>query len=153
MSNLVCSECGAPLSQNATVCSSCGCPVTTEAQHSIKKNSPSPSNILSAVSLLLGIIILIIGISLTQKDVTIDPYHARIYDAEYTAFKGDFYTSIYGVTDTIVDELSDINGGIESLSETMVVVIEAIYYISGIMVSSLGLGVIAMSCIHISKRS
>lgn len=152
MNNIKCSECGTVLPQNATECPNCGCPAPIVSQSPAKKNILSSLNIPSLVALFLGVIIIITGFSLLKKDVAIDSYRAKIYDAEYTAFGGDFYTSIYGATDIIVDELSDINGGIESLSESLVVIVETVYYISGMIVISLGLGVVSISCIHILKQ-
>lgn len=153
MNDFTCNECGAILPQNATECPNCGCPVPSTPQNAFKKKTLSSLRIQSVISLILGIIILVLGVSLMKKDVSLDPYSAKKYDAEYTAFGGDFYTSIYGATDIIVDELSDINDGLESLSETMISSIEAIYYAGGVIVSALGLGVIAMSCCYISKNN
>lgn len=152
MNNMICNECGTSLPQNATECPNCGCPAPMVPQSHSKKDLFSSVNIPSIIALLLGVIIIVLGVSLLKKDISIDSYRAKTYDAEYTAFGGDFYTSIYGATDIIVDELSDINGGIQSLSENLVVIVETIYYVSGVIVISLGLGVVSTSCIHLLKK-
>ena len=46
-------------------------------------------------------------------------YRASKNDVSYAEFGADFYTYIYGATDTIVDELNAINGGMESISRSM----------------------------------
>lgn len=156
MTELKCRECGAALAQGAKECPSCGCPIGE-----VKPGNAAPTktrtakkfNIMSIISLLLGIVIIIMGITVMNKEVSIDTYSAKHYDADYAEFGGDFYTEIYGASDIIVDELNDINGGVEVLSESMAAMENVIYYPVGMMIIALGLGVIAVSCNHIKKEN
>ena len=52
----------------------------------------------------------------------------------------------------MVDELNDINGGIGELSESLNSMANVIYYPAGTMIEATGLGVIAISCIHLKKK-
>ena len=81
-----------------------------------------------------------------------DTYSAKHYDADYAAFGGDFYTEIYGASDMIIDELDDINGGLEIISESMETIANSIYYPIGMMIIAFGIGVIAISFNHIKKE-
>lgn len=157
MNELKCKECGAALVQGATECPSCGCPIEevkiecaapTKTQTAKKK-----VNVISILPLLLGIVIIVMGITVMNKGVSIDTYSAKHYDADYAAFGGDFYTEIYGVTDMIVDELNDINSGVEVLSESMATMASVIYYSTGMIIIALDLGVVAVSCNHIKKEN
>ena len=140
-------------------CPSCGCPVDKSNEAKIeysvptKTRAPKKLNILSIISLFLGIAIIIMGVTVMNKKVNIDTYSAKHYDAEYAAFGGDFYTKIYGASDIIIDELNDINNGVEVLSESMDVLVNIIYYPIGMLIISLGIGVIAISCIHLKIYS
>ncbi len=151
-----CKECGATIVQGATECPSCGCPieeVKVKPVSSIKAQTAKKFNLMSIISLLLGVVIIIMGITVMNKKVSIDTYSAKHYDADYAAFGADFYTEIYGASDIIVDELNDINGGVEVLSESMADMANVIYYPVGMMIIALGLGVIAVSCNHIKKEN
>lgn len=158
MSELKCKECGAVLEQGAKECPSCGCPIeetTVEYAEQTKAQAPKKFkvNVMSVISLLLGVVIIVMGITVMNKEVSIDTYSAKHYDADYAAFGGDFYTEIYGASDIIVDELDDINGGIEVLSESMAAAANIIYYPIGMMIIALGLGVVAVSCNHLKKEN
>ena len=153
MSDLKCNECGTIIARGVTECPSCGCPVTEiKAEELGGIAEKKKVNVRSIVSLVLGIVIIIMGVLVMNKEVSVDTYTAKHYDAEYVAFGGDFYTEIYGASDIIVDELSDINGGIGLLSESMAVVANSIYYPIGMMIIALGLGVVAISCNHMKKE-
>ena len=52
-----------------------------------------------------------------------------------------------------LDELNDISGGVEVLSESIAAMANAIYYSVGMMIIALGLGVVATSCNHIKKEN
>lgn len=156
MNELKCKECGASLEANATECPSCGCPVelVSAAQPVVAKEKTAKKfNVMSIISLLLGVVIIIMGITVMNKEVSIDTYNAKHYDADYAAFGGDFYTEIYGASDIIVDELNDINGGVEVLSESIAALANVVYYPIGMMIIALGLGVVAVSCNHIKKEN
>ena len=118
-----------------------------------KTHTAKRFNIISIISLLFGVVIIIMGITLMNKKVTIDTYNAKNYDAEYAAFGGDFYTEIYGAADIIVDELNDINSGVTVLSESMATMSNVIYYPAGMIIIAIGLGVVAVSCNHIKKEN
>lgn len=156
MNELKCKECGAALAAGAKECPSCGCPV-----EEVKVEYAAPAtaqiakkfNVMSIISLLLGVVIIIMGFSVMNKEISIDTYNAKHYDADYAAFGGDFYTEIYGASDIIVDELNDINGGVEVLSESIAALANVIYYPIGMMIIALGLGVVAVSCNHLKKEN
>ena len=113
-----------------------------------------PCMVLSTLTGLdVNLLIIVMGITVMNKGVSIDTYSAKHYDADYAAFGGDFYTEIYGVTDMIVDELNDINSGVEVLSESMATMASVIYYSTGMIIIALGLGVVAVSCNHIKKEN
>lgn len=154
MNELKCKECGAILAQEAKECPSCGCPIeeVTVAYAVPTIQLAKKFNIMSIISLLLGVVIIIMGITVMNKEVSIDTYSAKHYDADYAIFGADFYSEIYGASDIIVDELNDINGGVEVLSESMAVVANVTYYPVGMLIVALGLGVIAISFNHIKKE-
>lgn len=156
MNELKCKECGAALAQGENECHACGCPieeVKVNRPAHIKTKKAKNFNVMSVVSLLLGVVIIIMGIVVINKEVSIDTYSAEYYNADYAAFGGDFYTEIYRASDIIVDELNDINGGVELLSESMAAIANVIYYPVGMIIIALGLGVVAMSCNHIKKEN
>lgn len=156
MDALKCKECGAELAQGTKECPNCGCPIeeiNVECAAPTKTQIAKKFNVMPIISLLLGVVIIIMGITVMNKEVSIDTYIAKHYDADYAAFGGDFYTEIYGASDIIVDELNDINGGIEVLSESIAALANVIYYPIGMMIIALGLGVVAVSCNHIKKEN
>ena len=162
MNELKCKECGVVLAQEAKECPYCGCPIEevkveyaapTKTKTTKKFNVMPMFNVMPIISLLLGVVIIIMDITVMNKEVSIDTYSAKQYDADHAAFGGDFYTEIYGASDIIVDELNDINGGVEVLSESMAVMANVIYYPVGMMIVALGLGVVAVSCGHIKKKN
>lgn len=157
MNELKCKECGAELAQGVKECPSCGCPVEEAAfEYAEPAKAQTPKkfkiNIMPVISLLLGVVIIIMGITVKNKEVSIDTYSAKNYDAEGAAFGGDFYTEIYGASDMIVDELNDINRGVEALSESMEVMANAVYYPIGMAIIAIGIGVIAVSCSFVLKK-
>lgn len=161
MNDLKCKECGAPLTEGMTECPSCGCPVQPESfapqELSAPQEQPKASaaakkmkfNITSIIALLLGIIIIGIGVSVTSKSLTLADYSAKTYQVDSARFGADFYTDIYEASDVMVDELSAINGGIEAVSVSVNTAAREIHSAIGILIISLGLGVVAVSCIHI----
>lgn len=156
MSELKCKECGAILEQGVKECPSCGCPITeTKEEQSvvIKEKNNKKFNIISIFSIFLGIVIIIMGIVVMNKEADIDMYRANDYDADSAKFGADFYTEIYKASDIIVDELNDINSGVEVLSESMAEMANTIYYSAGMIIISVGIGVIAVSCKHIKKET
>ena len=181
MDELKCKECGTILQQDMKVCPVCGCPVDEIASEAVngtvevkgepvignvmpetpkadtkppvKEKKPIKINVMSIIALVLGIVIIAMGAKVMKMKVDVDTYSAKHYDAEYAAIGGDFYTEIYGATDTIVDELDDINSGIATLSESIADISNTIYYPIGMMIIALGLGVVAISCIHILKEN
>lgn len=156
MSELRCKECGAPLEQGMRECPACGCPVEEEKkkQAAVSKGKAAVKlNIMAVVSLLIGIAIVIMGMNVMHKEANISTYSAKHYDIDYAAFGADFYTDIYEASDVIVDELSDINGGMEKISESIAEMANGIYEPIGMMIMAIGLGVIAVSCKDILKQN
>ena len=167
MNELKCKECGAEFTHGAKECPSCGCPieeVKVESATPIKAQTAKNFNVMSIISLLLGVVIIIMGITVMNKEVSIDTYSTQNnttnYDADYCAFGADFYTEIYKTSDIIVDELNDVidgiddlKNGVEVISGSMSSIANVIYYPIGMMIVALGLGVIAVSCNHIKKTN
>ena len=163
MEELKCKECGAVLAQNAKECPVCGCPVdVTEATPIEVKGEPiaqntsvktakakavdlvkgkkaAKINFMAVISLILGAVIIVMGAKVAKMkvDVDVDTFTPKHYEA----------------TDIIVDELDETNSGIASLSQAIATMSDtmanAIYYPIGMLIIALGLGVIAVSCIHI----
>lgn len=109
-------------------------------------------NFAALASLVLGIVIIIMGSSVMNKNADLAVYKANPYDADYAAFGGDFYTEIYAVTDMIVDELNDMNNGIATVSRAVVAEVNTVYYTTGMLMIAIGLGVIAIAGVHVVKR-
>ena len=157
MSEYKCTDCGAELKEGMTECPVCGCPIAV-VEEKPQKAKISPIDILkhininALISLVLGIVIIFMGVSVKNTEISIDTYNAKQFDADYASFGADFYTYIYKASDIIVDELNDINGGIESLSESMNMLANVIYKPVGTMIIAVGLGVVALACIHIKKE-
>lgn len=156
MSELKCTECGAVLPEDAVECPTCGCPVPevpAKAVLSPKKAASFPLNIMAIISLILGIAIIIMGANVMKMSTDLDTYTAKHFDVDTAKFGADFYTEIYKASDVIVDELSAVNSGIGLLSESMAAIANVVYYPAGIIIISLGLGVVAISLLHIKKRA
>lgn len=101
----------------------------------------------------MGIVIIVMGVKVMGETSSIGTYAAKNYDIEYLEFGADFYTEIYGATDTIVDELDDINSGVSQLSKSMSEMANVIYYPVGMVIIAIGLGVVALSFNHIIKEN
>ena len=154
MNDLKCKECGAELVPEAKECSVCGCPVeehVNKIEQIKEKQVGNKINVMAIVSLIIGAVIIIMGIVVMNKEVSMEEHSAGYYNADYAAFGGDFYTEIYGATDIIVDELNDINGGIEVISQSVASAANVIYYPIGMMIIAIGLSVVAISCNHLKK--
>lgn len=155
MDELRCKECGTVLTPGTKECPVCGFPIKEASSEyaPAKAHGRKRINVISIISLFLGVVIIIMGITVINKKVSMDTYRAKRYAADNMAFGADFYTEIYKASDMIVDELNDINSGVELLSESMVAMINAIYYPIGMMIIALGLGVVAISFNYIMKES
>lgn len=164
MSEMKCIECGAILPDGAKECPSCGCPVNYSE---MQKTSESPEvksdnitadkerekkNVFPIVSLIFGIVIFILGCVVLSHDVDAVSYSANSYNADSAIFGADFYTEIYAASDTMVDELNDINSGVAVVSEAITEMIGAIYYVGGMIIIAVGLTVITLSIIQFGKK-
>ena len=67
-------------------------------------------------------------------------------------FGADFYTEIYKASDVAVDAISAVNGGIASLSTSVADFAEVVTYSAGMIIVAIGMGVIAVSVLHIKKE-
>lgn len=160
MEKIKCEECGAVLEDTMKECPKCGCPVTiTEkaitpisTDTKIKTNVKSTKSIMPFIGILLGIVIVCLGMFVTKTEVSIESYTANNYKVDSAMFGADFYTEIYKASDTIVDELNDINGGVAVLSESVVEIINAIYFSAGMIICAIGIAVISISCVHIKRN-
>lgn len=126
-----------------------------EMTNEVPQAAPSASKrkILPLVSLAIGVVILLLGIFTACRKTSVAPYEAQPYSVSHMTFGADFYTGIYNASDTIVEELSDINGGLASLSASAGAAINAIYFSAGMVIIALGLGTIAVSCVFLRKDS
>lgn len=157
MNERKCNECGTVIPEGAAVCPSCGCPIPVEEAKSCEKKQekrkiPVAINWMAVISLILGLVIIFMGTSVKKASISLDIYNAKRYSADEARFGADFYTEIYKASDIMVDELNDINGGIGELSESLNKMANVIYYPIGTMIEAMGLGVIAVSCIHLMKK-
>ena len=110
-------------------------------------------------SIVLGIGIILLGVMLITKPVEANSiyfpssYYAGNYSATRYTFGADFYTEIYGTSCDVVDELNDINSnladGLSDISRNIALVtacaIKAVFFSSGIITISIGIGVIALA--------
>lgn len=161
-----CIECGENLQEGMTECPNCGCPVDErradvypewEEKHRVNENAiiavkSFKINPFAIVSILVGVVILILGINLSKEELNVEQYYAKQYSVDYAAFGGDFYTEIYGASDTIVDELNSINGGLQSLSTSISSITGTITHVSSMIIIAIGLATISGSLLHIRKR-
>ena len=149
MDEMRCGECGTAIEKGMTECPSCGCPIE---QRPVKEKKRLKCYIMPILSIVLGIAIIIMGIQVMGKKTQMNTYTARRYAADSAKFGADFYTYVYDASDMMVDELSDINGGIALLSESMETAANVIYYPVGMLIVAIGLGVVALSCTHIGRE-
>ena len=160
-----CVKCGTEFDETAKVCPNCNCPVqesTTEEKtgdtpSNVPEENKKPAskgakiNILAVITLVVGIAILIMGVQVKNKQFNIETYKASSYEVDSYSFGGDFFTEIYKGVETVVDVINDINGGIASLSESVVEFSEMVTYSAGMIIIAIGLGVIVISVLHIKK--
>lgn len=77
--------------------------------------------ITAIVTAVIGLIVIILGATLMGKadrfSVNDDNFHytATYYSVQDASFGADFYTYMYDASDTIVDELNDINSAISTV--------------------------------------
>lgn len=109
--------------------------------------------LLPLISLAIGVVMLLLGIVTATRKAGAEPYEAQQYGVSHMTFGADFYTEMYNASDTIVQELNDINGGVASLSASAGAAIKAIYFSAGMIIIALGLGTIAISCIFLKQES
>lgn len=90
-------------------------------------------------------------------------YSAGSYNVSDYTFGADFYSEIYEASNTIVDELDEINSNVadgftdvnkaaEAVTSSVNNIIDTIYYVAGMLIIVLGMGTIAVACIHIKKE-
>lgn len=160
MEKIICEECGTVLETSMKECPKCGCPVSiTEkiiapvaTSTEITTNVKPKKAIMPFIGILLGIVIVCLGLNVTKTEISIESHTANSYKVDSAIFGADFYTEIYEASDTIVDELSDINSGVAILSESVIEIINAIYFSAGMIICAIGIAVIGISCVHIKKN-
>lgn len=171
MEELKCPRCGAVLAAGADVCAQCGYSLPSGEAPAMQGEAVSrpayeaaaagaapasakrKPNLLPLVSLAIGVVILVLGIFTATRKADVAVYQAKPYSISGFTFGADFYTEIYGASETIVDELSDINGGLSALSASASATINALYFSAGMIVTAVGLGTIAAACIALKKES
>ena len=108
--------------------------------------------IVSIAMIAIGIVVIVLGVGLMDETAAKNSFsHSTSYhDAEGVTFGGDFYTYIYGASDTIVDELYDINRGISEMVDAQSYQIQkaaetttAIYKAGGMTIVAIGLAIVA----------
>ena len=104
-------------------------------------------------ALILGVVIIFMGMKVMRTSVSVDTFQAKHYNTDSMTFGADFYTEIYRASDTIVDELSELNSGVETISESVAELANVIYEPVGTLIVTLGIGVIAVSLCHIKSKS
>lgn len=161
-----CVECGMEFDDSIKTCPNCGCPVqdvfaaektpTETANISIEKKKNSLKtiriNLMAVVALILGIAIMVMGFSVKDKTFDMDVYNAAKFGVDSAKFGADFYTEIYKASDVAVDAISAVNGGLASISESIVDFSNVIMYSAGMIIIAIGMGVSAVAVIHIKKE-
>ena len=157
-----CPECGAMVARDVKTCPQCGCPmpasteqpkyVAPAAQPAAPAKPKAKTSKAAVVGVILGILITLMGGSLIGRTATTTPHMASSYDASSASFGADFYTYIYDASDTIVDELNDIDSGIESVSNSVTELIQVVYLCSGEIVIALGLTMVVGSLGKLRKN-
>ena len=161
-----CAQCGTEFDETTKVCPNCNCPVqesTTEEKTddtpiNVPEENKKPAskkskiNILAVITLAVGIVIFIMGVQVKNKHLDIEAYKASQYEVESYSFGADFFTEIYKVVETVADVINDVNGGIASVSESVIEFSDMVTYSAGMIIIAIGLGVIVISVLHIKKE-
>ncbi len=153
MYEMKCKECGEELTQNAMECPSCGCQVNTVAPVGEvgKKTKSKRFNVMSIFSILLGVTIIVLGIVVMNKKTELTTYSTANYYVREAEFGADFYTYMYKASETIVDELDDINKGLAIVARSMNTMANEIYFPIGMLIIAIGIGVIAITFNHMIR--
>lgn len=119
--------------------------------------------ITAIITAVIGIVVIILGATLMGETANhaVDDnsfrYVAENYNADYASFGGDFYTYIYGASDTIVDELDDINKAMETVVKAQNSInaavtanvlatddlIDTVNHVGGMIIIAIGLSILA----------
>ena len=108
--------------------------------------------IISLLMAIIGIVVIILGVGLMGDTASAKSFShsASYYNADSASFGGDFYTYIYEASDTIVDELDDINNGVSTMVDAQSAQLKktaetttAIYKTGGMIVIAIGLAIVA----------
>ena len=100
----------------------------------------------SKIGLCVGCLIAVAGIVMLflAPAVLYFPYG---YEYRSTCrFGGDFYTEIYGVTKTILDQLNGFSSSVSTGLDYLYTALRAIYYAVSTLIISMGLSIAALSC-------
>ena len=168
MNERKCPECGEIVTTNIDACPKCGCPLpkpekevkpqyvsaspfTAKAEKEDKAEKIQHISKSAIAGLIIGIIIFVMGLTMTNHAIEDNIHTAGNYAVPYSAFGGDFYTEIYAANDTMADALTDIDSGVESLSRSTQTLVEAVYTCSGMLVMAIGLMTVAVSLPKIKK--
>ena len=127
--------------------------------------------ICAILCVVIGIAVIILGASFKGETASFRvsssraSYTADSYNISYASFGGDFYTYIYRGSDTIVDELNDINHAIETvvkaeagIQDAVATNVEAVNGLirtvnkaAGLIVMAIGLGILAFGLNGLGK--
>ncbi len=83
---------------------------------------------IAIITIIVGVIVMILGLSIQTHDVS-------SYYITGASFGADFYTYVYDGIDTIVDELDEINKGIEAIASAGKMIVISI----GLLIAVMGL--------------
>ena len=119
--------------------------------------------ITAIITAVIGIVVIILGATLMGETANhaVDDnsfrYVAENYNADYASFGADFYTYIYDASDTIVDELNDINKAMETVVKAQNSInaaatanvlatddlIDTVNHVGGMIIIAIGLSILA----------
>ena len=89
--------------------------------------------IIAIITIIVGIIVIVLGLCIQPGKVYL--HNDSIYSVPSAAFGADFYTYVYDGVDTIVDELDDINRGVETIASAGKMIVISI----GLLIVAMGL--------------
>ena len=130
----------------------------------LKKITAVVTAVIAVIVIILGVTVLNAGTTHSVDDSSFR-YSATEYDAKGASFGADFYTYVYDASDIIVDELDEINKGMETvvkaqsaINENVATGVDAIDDLiavvckaAGMIIISIGLAILAYAVQCIGK--
>ena len=97
---------------------------------------------IAIITVIIGLIVVILGVGISPEYAS--THYAGYHDVLSASFGGDFYTYVYDGIDTIVDELSEINEGVEAMVYAERANAETIASVGKIAVIAIGLLIVVI---------